>query len=521
MSDPTVVAPRGMVASADHLASSAGAAVLRAGGSAVDAAISANAVLAVTGQHMCGLGGDLFALVHDGSGPPSALAAAGHAGSGADPAALRAQGRTRMPFERDIRSVTVPGCVDGWLALHERFGRVPLAELLAPARDYAEAGFPASAMLARAVAAGLRRPRRRGLPASRMACGRATGCVGRCSRARSMRSPARAATASTAATSVRGCARWATVSTRQRISRDRSRDGRRRCTCRLSATRSGPCRRPPRATWCSPVRGSPTTCRCRRTRRTGPGRTCSSEAARWAGHDRPDVLFDGADGAALLAEHRLDPMRAAIDPTRRTAPTATQAAGGTTYLCAVDADRMAVSLIQSNAAGWGAGIVVPGTGVFLQNRGIGFSLQAGHPAELAPGRRPPHTLAPALVTRADGTFAAVLGTQGGDIQPQILLQVLARLLRHGESPGAAVTAPRWIVGDGGFFTWTQDGSATTTLEDGSPQTWVDGLDRRGHRVEIAPPGFNVGHAQVIAALDDGMLAGVADPRTVTGSAVGW
>ena len=520
MTDPTVVAPRGMVASADHLASSAGAAVLRAGGSAVDAAISTNAVLAVTGQHMCGLGGDLFALVHDGSGPPSALAAAGHAGSGADPAALRAQGRARMPFERDIRSVTVPGCVDGWLALHERFGRVPLAELLAPARDYAEAGFPASAMLARAVARvsdvpgaeDYLRPDglRPGDRVRRPLLARTIDAIAREGREgfyggdfgtglRALGDGLYSAT-----DLARPLARWETP-------------------LHLSAFGHEVWTVPPPAQGYLVLAGAWIADHLPLPADPGDGAWAHLlvEAARWAGHDRPDVLFDGADGAALLAEHRLDPMRAAIDPTRRTAPTATQAAGGTTYLCAVDADRMAVSLIQSNAAGWGAGIVVPGTGVFLQNRGIGFSLQAGHPTELAPGRRPPHTLAPALVTRADGTFTAVLGTQGGDIQPQVLLQVLARLLRHGESPGAAVTAPRWILGDGGFFTWTQDGSATTTLEDGSPQTWADGLDQRGHRVEIAPPGFNVGHAQVIAALDDGMLAGVADPRTVTGSAVGW
>ncbi len=197
--------------------------------------------------------------------------------------------------------------------------------VLAPARDYAERGF--------------RRPPcwpapSRGSPTCpaprttcvRMACGRATGSAGRWL-ARTLDAIVRDGPRRLLRRRLRyGPARAGRRSLRRRISRDRSRDGRRRCTYRLSATRSGPCRRPPRATWCSPARGSPTTCRCRRTRATGPGRTCSSEAARWAGHDRPDVLFDGADGAALLAEHRLDPTRAAIDPTRRTAPTATQAA---------------------------------------------------------------------------------------------------------------------------------------------------------------------------------------------------
>ena len=115
-----------MVCSVDHLASEAGVALLRAGGSAADAAIAASAVLAVTTQHMCGMGGDLFALVHDRTGAPAALVAAGRAGAGADAAALRAEGHRAIPPHGDVRAATVPGCVDGWLALHKRYGRAPL-----------------------------------------------------------------------------------------------------------------------------------------------------------------------------------------------------------------------------------------------------------------------------------------------------------------------------------------------------------------------------------------------------------
>ncbi len=134
-----------MVCSVDHLASEAGVSLLRAGGSAADAAVAASAVLAVTTQHMCGMGGDLWALVHHTDGEaPAALNASGRAGSGADPDGLRAEGRTRMRFRSDIRSVPIPGCVDGWVSLHERFGRAPLAEVLAPAIDLASGGFPLS-----------------------------------------------------------------------------------------------------------------------------------------------------------------------------------------------------------------------------------------------------------------------------------------------------------------------------------------------------------------------------------------
>ena len=115
-------ARNGMVCSIDHLASNAGVSVLRQGGTAADAAIATSAVLAVTSQHMCGVGGDLWALVHvPGEPRPFALNASGHSGSGADVDSLRRDGFREMPFHKDPRSVTVPGCVDGWLALHQRF----------------------------------------------------------------------------------------------------------------------------------------------------------------------------------------------------------------------------------------------------------------------------------------------------------------------------------------------------------------------------------------------------------------
>ena len=150
------------------------------------------------------------------------------------------------------------------------------------------------------------------------------------------------------------------------------------------------------------------------------------EASRQAGHDRLRVLFDGADGRALIAPERLAARRASIHPDRAAVlADPPPRAGGTIYLAAVDRDRMGVSLIQSNASGWGAHIVEPATRIFLQDRGIGFSLEPGHPAEYGPRRRPPHTLSPALVTTAAGDLRIVLGTMGGDSQPQIVLQLLA------------------------------------------------------------------------------------------------
>ena len=120
----------------------------------------------------------------------------------------------------------------------------------------------------------------------------------------------------------------------------------------------------------------------------------------------------------------------AIDPDRASDVSTWAAAGDTTALCVVDGDGVGVSLIQSNASGFGSHLFEPATGINLHNRGLGFSVEAGHPAEYAPRRQPPHTLTPALVTTLDGRLAAVLGTMGGDSQPQVLLQLLARALRR-------------------------------------------------------------------------------------------
>jgi len=238
------------------------------------------------------------------------------------------------------------------------------------------------------------------------------------------------------------------------------------------------------------------------------------EASRAAGHDRLDVLHEGAaplaDAAALRSE---------IDPDRRTPHfDPQQRDGDTTYLCAVDGDGLAVSLIQSNAAGFGSLLFEPSTGINLQNRGVGFNLRPGHPAEYGPGRRPPHTLTPALVTRADGSLRAVVGTMGGDSQPQLLLQVVARLLAGGATAGEAIGSPRWRLHGGatGFDTW--EDAVRVEVEHGS--TWADGLRARGHEVVEAAEGVGFGHAHLIEVTDEGVRAGAADPRAVIGAASG-
>ena len=509
----------GMVCSVDHLASSAGVAMLRAGGNAADAAIATSAVLAVTTQHMCGLGGDLFALVHrPGGGVPGALAAVGRAGAGASAAALRAEGHRVVPLRGDVRAATVPGCIDGWLALHERDARLPLAALLAPALGYARHGFPAAPLLVQAAAAVADVD---GADDYRPPGGLAVG--------RLVRRPAVAETLESVVDEGRdgfyGGAFGAGLLELGAglFSEDDLAAPLARWVEPLGVRAWG------HDVWTVPPPSQGYLALAGAWMADGldlpddPAEPAwahlLAEVARWAAHDRPEVLHEGADGAALLAADRLAPRRAAVDPDRCTAPAVGTEDGGTIYLCAADGEGRAVSLIQSNAAGWGCHLVVPGTGVFLHNRGLGFSLDDGHPAELAPGRRPPHTLSPALVTGADGSLAHVVGTMGGDMQPQVVLQLLARLLHHGRSPGAAVSAPRWVLGTGGFETWTAAGNDHVSLEAGAPGAWAAGLEARGHRVRSMPPGANVGHAHVISRRD-GVLAGAADPRALTGAAIG-
>ncbi|WP_406674372.1 gamma-glutamyltransferase [Nonomuraea sp. N2-4H] len=510
----TRYAPSGMVCSVDHLASAAGLAMLERGGSAADAAIAANAVLAVVAPHMCGLGGDLFALVHDGA-TVTALNASGRAGSGADPARLRAEGHTRMPHLHDIRSVTVPGCVDGWVALHAKYARLPMAELLAPAIRLAEAGFPASPLMPAGAASAARRPGGGDFASVRAAGDRVT----RPGVARALKAVAeRGRKGFYLGEFGQGLME---LGAGEYIEADLALPG---------------------ADWVEPLK----------TRAYGhdvysmppnsqgylllmslaiaegldlPASPAHpawahllAESARIAGHDRLDVLHE--DAKDLLDPAEIDRRRARIDSRSRLRLAAPAQPGDTTYLCVVDGDGMGVSLIQSNAAGFGSMVFEPRTGINLHNRGIGFSLKPGHPAEYGPGRRPPHTLTPALITRPDGTLRSVVGTMGGDAQPQILLQVITRLLRHGEEPGRAIAAPRWRLGTGGtgFDTWDAPDDAVLDLEEGAG--WSDGLAALGHRVAALPYGSSFGHAHLIDVRKDGMLAGAADPRSLVGSAIG-
>jgi gamma-glutamyltranspeptidase / glutathione hydrolase len=529
---------RGLVAAADQLAVSAGITVLAQNGSGADAAVATAAAMAVVGPHLCGLGGDMLAMVCAPGGTPEALLGVGRAGSGSDPARMRAEGLATMPLRGDIRSVQVPGAVDGWLALHERYGRLAWADVLAPAIELAEDGFPASIMLALASSLVY------ALPGAGELCPDGPLEIGQRVRlpgiARTLR-----ALAADGRTGFYG-----------------GEFGRGLLDLGAGHFAAGDFETSV-AEWCDPLhtaawghelwtvpppsQGYLTLAGAAVAEAAGLGAEPHDPA--WAhlmvetwravGHDRPDVLFDGADGAALLDPARLAAAAARISADRAAPPDVTSAPGpsgppvarigdgDTTHLCAIDGDGLGVSLTQSNALDFGSHLVEPTTGVFLHNRGVGFSLVEGHPAEVGPRRRPPHTLSPMLATAAGGSLSHLVGAMGGDAQPEILVQLLARMLRSGQDPARAIAAPRLSLdapAAGPFRLWWGD-DLTVLAEADAPAGWMEGLRQRGHRVQ-AIRAFDptaVGCAQIIAVTSvagTSHALGASDPRSPEGAAVG-
>ncbi len=524
-----------MVSAADQLAASAGIGILARGGSAADAAVATGAVMAVVGPHMSGLGGDMLAMVSKPGSAPEALLGVGRSGSGSDAAGARAEGLTTMPVRSDIRSVEVPGAVDGWLALHERYGRLPLPEVLAPAIEQAEEGFAASVMLA--LASHLVHA----LAGADDLCPEGPLAAGQVVRLPRLARTLRAIAAE-------------------------GRDGFYRGEFGRGLLALGSGHFAPSdfetsvAQWCEPLRseawghqlwtvpppsqGYLTLAGAVVAEAVGLGR--EPDDAQWAhlmvevwravGCDRPDVLFDGADGMALLAPARLEAAAARVSPEAAAPPdvaggrgsmspsVARIGDGDTTHLCAMDGDGLGVSLTQSNALDFGSHLLEPSTGIFLHNRGVGFSLLEGHPAEYGPRRRPPHTLSPMLVTTPDRRLTHLVGAMGGDAQPQIIVQLLARLLRCGQDPAAAVAAPRMALdapGAGPFRLWWGE-DLTVLVEADAPAAWASGLGQRGHRVRPirAFDPVAVGCAQIISTDGSATFLGASDPRSPEGLALG-
>ena len=514
----------GAVAVTPHrLATETAVAVMAGGGNAADAVVAANAVLGMVLPTTCGIGGDLFAIVHrPGDDRPDVLNASGRGGAGIDADRLRDAGHATMPL-RAPDSITVPGCVDGWEALLARHGTRPLAGLLEPAIAMGTDGFPVSIELA----SDLRRIEAliSGQPSANALYpdGAPPGPGG------TLRRPDLAATLAAIASDGRDAfyrgpvAAAITEATDGMLTTD-------------DLAGNAP-------DWAAPIgidvfglhgwtvppnsQGYLTLAASVLVEALAPPADPGDpgfhhaviEAYRAVAWERDDLVADPRFAPMppdrLLDRDRLLGRLRSIDPDMVALwPEPGEAPGGTAYFCAVDDDGMAVSAIQSNFTGIGSGISAGSTGVFLHNRGGGFSLVPGHPNEAAPGKRPLHTLSPTLWTR-DDRAALVLGTRGGHQQPQYLAQMVALLLHAGLDPAAAQAFPRWHAEGPG-----PAGSALT-VEARMPEAVVAGLEHRGHMVEMGPDhpqGW--GPVSVIAIDDSGTRVAAADPRVTSALAAG-
>ena len=514
----------GTVATSQPLATAAGLEVLAAGGTAADAAVAAAAALNVTEPTSTGLGGDMFALYYEAAtGQVSALNGSGRAPSALTLERLRREGLAELP-PYHAYTVTVPGACAGWCDLLERHGRLPLERALAPAIRLAEEGFPVAPVTAHFWAGGAKRQ------LTSAPNGRELTIDGRAPQAGEIfRNPGLARTLKTIAAG--GKAAYYEGQIAAAIAKVIKQAGGCLAESDLAAHVS---------TWEAPIAVDYRGLRVHECPPNGQGLTALLALNILEGFDLAGMDPLGADRLHLLieslrlafadarwyvadpafasipldellskgyaAERRklIDPQKATLDQ-RRGAPVA---ASGTVYLSVVDKDGNACSFINSNYMGFGTGIVPAGWGFTLQNRGHNFSLDPAHPNALAPGKRPYHTIIPAMATRADGSLYASLGVMGGFMQPQGHVQVLAALADDGLDPQSALDRPRFCITDG-----TSGGAVG--VEAGLPEAALQELEARGHPL-LRVSGYEralFGRGQVI--LRDpagGVLAAGSDPR---------
>jgi gamma-glutamyltranspeptidase/glutathione hydrolase len=530
------LAPHGVVASPHTLASAAGADVLRAGGSAVDAALATSATLAVVYPHMNSLGGDAFWLLYDAATHRVRyLDGGGRAVAGATPAGLRARGLAEIPYRGIVpATLTVPGAVASWCAAHAAAGQLALPRVLEAATLYAREGFPvtervaawigstAQALAAQPDAAAVF------LPGGEVP--RPGSLLANPDLARTLDAVAHAGrdgfyAGAVADELVRFAQAQGGYFTHADLQGQQARWGE-----PLASTYRGVTmyQTPP------PTQGFTLLqmlhllepLELQRLDPLGPDAVhLMVQAKQLAFHDRDrwlaDPRFADVPLDTLLSRAYADARRGLLDPTRALpwdlVPSAGSLTGDTVYTCAVDAAGNAASLIQSLYWGFGSAVVAGRTGVVLQNRAAYFTLDPQHPNGIAPGKTPLHTLMASLAFRDDRLWA-VLGCMGADGQPQIQLQAYVGLIDHGLDIQAAVEAPRWLSGR---FVLGEPRD-TLHLENRFPETTLQELARRGHVIDRWGAWNELaGHAHGIT-IDpaSGVRAGGADPRS-DGAAIGW
>lgn len=510
----------------DHpLASAAGFDVLQRGGNAVDAAIAMAGVLAVVRPHMNGVGGDAFGLFYDAkTGKVSALNASGRAGALATPEFFAARGMKTIP-ETGAATVTVPGAVSGWAAALERFGTMKLSDVLARAITIAEDGWAVSATLDRDIRSSVGRLNDGGRAI--FAPGGSLPEVGSLLRNRPLAATLRAIARGGADALYRGpigarMAAWV-ESQGGCLKADDFRAHKPEWVEPLALSLAGGRRvhaMPPNSQGVTQLQ---MLALAEQFDLKTLGHNSAEylhaliETKRLAFADRDRWLADPAkadvpvakllDAAYLKSRAALVGSKAAESVTPGFGDQLTTAAasgtGDTVYLMAVDKQGNAVSWIQSLFASFGSGLVEPETGVVLQNRGAGFVLTPGHPNQIAPGKRPMHTLTPMLVTDTGG-LRMTMGTPGGHGQPQFLTQVYQNIFAFGMTPQQAIEAPRFIHNNG----------RRSQIEDGAGVGVLAQLVERGHQVTPSA-GWSATFGGVQVILIDpksGVRRTGADPR---------
>ncbi|CAN5635497.1 gamma-glutamyltransferase [soil metagenome] len=524
---PNTYAQNGIVATPHYLASQAGLRVLQDGGNAVDAIIAANAMLNVVYPHQCHIGGDLFAMVWDPRDSSlHGLNASGPAGARESVERLQSIGLSSMPL-RGANSVTVPGTVGGWQALADRFGTRELGHVLASAIAYARDGAPMSKLFARAVAVNTELLKRD------------TGAAGvfvpqSWKGGDVLRQPALAATFERVAREgtdgfYRGPVADDIVKTLgglgSAISHDDLAAYMPEWVMPLRTTYRGyellempPNTQGPAVLLLANIaEGWPVT-EFGHTTAAGIHAYVGAKHLAWEERDRhiTDPKFYDVPLDRFLDKDIATELRNSIDLERVGAQSgAPSEDGDTVYLCAVDRNGMAVSLIQSIYNNFGSGVVAPEAGILFQNRGAAFSLDPADANVIAPGKRPRHTLIPAMLLK-DGTPEIIFGTMGADGQAQTQLQLLLGMVDFELEPQEAIETPRWRS------TIDPDGRSWLLIEAEVGEDVISGLRRRGHETVIAEPwDSNLGHAQAIKIdRERGVLIGGADPRG-DGIAAGW
>jgi gamma-glutamyltranspeptidase/glutathione hydrolase len=490
-----------MVATSQPLATQAGVDALRRGGNAVDAALAAAITLTVVEPNNNGLGSDAFAILWDGD-KLTGLNASGRA-----PALMtleRYAGFEQMPT-LGWGSVTVPGAVSAWVALSERYGRLPFRDLFEAAIGYASDGFqvgPKTAYywkLAESTYADFPAFKAHFLPAP------ATG--------ERFRRPDLARSLSLIADS--GGAEFYQGRLAEAMAANSEAEGGLLRATDLAAHR---------ADWVTPVAQPYGEVCLHEIPPNGQGLAAQIALALLA--EGGPASFETVDGVHRQIECMKIAVRAAFDhiadpdamrysPEDLLAkssiasaasvigeragtmpPVALPVGRDTVYLCAADDEGRMISLIQSNYLGFGSGVVIPGTGISLQNRGKGFSLDPDHPNCVGPGKRPFHTIIPGFVTEG-GEPRLAFGVMGGHMQHQGHFQMVQRIFDQGENPQAASDAPRWHVFP----------DFSVGLEQGFREDIAEGLRSRGHDVRYVAEEHVFGGAQLILRTEHGYVAG--------------